>query len=96
VLDLALRTRDLDPIETASRDEFAALPPKRLEQTVRHVYDNARHCRAKLAAATETGGTGYSLAIMPRFSRSAITRSARASAVSSPVASTSSGASGGS
>ncbi|HUH39569.1 MAG TPA: phenylacetate--CoA ligase, partial [Castellaniella sp.] len=34
---------DLDPIETASRDEIAALQLQRLQWTVRHAYDNVAH-----------------------------------------------------
>ena len=31
---------DLEPIETASRDEIAALQLERLKWSVRHTYDN--------------------------------------------------------
>ncbi|MFM2053538.1 MAG: phenylacetate--CoA ligase, partial [Pseudomonadota bacterium] len=36
---------DLDPIETASRDEIAALQLERLRQTLRHAYQNVPHHR---------------------------------------------------
>ena len=36
---------DLEPIETASRDEIAALQLERLRQTLRHAYDNVPHYR---------------------------------------------------
>jgi phenylacetate-CoA ligase len=42
----------LDPIETASRDEIAAVQLERLKWTLRHVYDNVRHYRH----AFETAG----------------------------------------
>ncbi|MDX2202313.1 MAG: phenylacetate--CoA ligase PaaK [Hyphomicrobiaceae bacterium] len=43
MLDLTPNKADLDPIETASRDEIAALQLKRLKWTLRHVYDNVPH-----------------------------------------------------
>jgi phenylacetate-CoA ligase len=39
------RPGDLEPIETASRDELAALQLKRLQWTVKHAYDNVAHYR---------------------------------------------------
>ena len=39
-----------DPIETASRDEIAALQLERLKWSVRHAYDNVAFYRQKLAA----------------------------------------------
>ncbi len=36
---------DLEPIETASRDEIAALQLERLRWTLRHAYDNVPHYR---------------------------------------------------
>ena len=41
----------LDPIETASRDEIAALQRERLAWTLRHAYDNVPHYRAAFDAA---------------------------------------------
>src|SRR5262245_58551986 len=45
VLDLTPRKEDLDPIETASRDEIAGLQLARLRQTLRHVYASVPHYR---------------------------------------------------
>jgi len=39
------RPDDLERIETASRDELAALQLSRLRQTLRHAYDNVAHYR---------------------------------------------------
>jgi phenylacetate-CoA ligase len=47
----APRPGELEPIETASRDEIAALQLQRLQWTVRHAYDNVPHYRAKFDAA---------------------------------------------
>jgi len=38
---------ELDPIETASRDEISALQLQRLQWSVRHTYDNVEHYRKK-------------------------------------------------
>ena len=43
---------NLDPIETASRDEIAALQLSRLRWTLQHAYDNVAHYRARF---DETG-----------------------------------------
>jgi phenylacetate-CoA ligase len=43
MLDLAPKPSELDPIERASRDEIEALQLKRLQWTLRHVYDNVPH-----------------------------------------------------
>jgi phenylacetate-CoA ligase len=51
MLDLAPRKNELDPIETASRDEIAALQIDRLRLTLRRAYDNVPHTRAKFDAA---------------------------------------------
>ena len=42
---------DLDPIETASRDELSALQLERLKWTLHHAYDNVPHYRATFDAA---------------------------------------------
>ena len=42
---------DLEPIETASRDEIAALQRERLAWTLRHVYANVPHYRKKFDEA---------------------------------------------
>jgi phenylacetate-CoA ligase len=41
---------DLEPIETASRDELQALQLKRLQWTLRHAYDHVPHYRAAFEA----------------------------------------------
>jgi phenylacetate-CoA ligase len=51
VLDLTPRKADLDPIETASRDEIAGLQLKRLQQTLRHAYANVAHYRSVFDAS---------------------------------------------
>ena len=49
--DLSPRPGDLEPIETASRDEIAALQLERLRWTLRHAYENVAATRAKFDAA---------------------------------------------
>ena len=44
------RADELDPIESASRDEIAALQLQRLRWSLRHAYDNVRPFREKCAA----------------------------------------------
>ena len=44
--DLSPKPGDLDPIETASRDELAGLQLERLQWTLRHAYDNVAFYRA--------------------------------------------------
>jgi len=39
------RPGDLEPIETASRDELAALQLRRMRETLKHAYDNVAHYR---------------------------------------------------
>ena len=34
---------DLEPIETASRDQLASLQLRRLQWSLRHAYDNVEH-----------------------------------------------------
>ena len=41
---------DLEPIETASRDEIAALQLDRLRWTLQHAYDHVPHYRAAFDA----------------------------------------------
>jgi phenylacetate-CoA ligase len=50
-IDLAPKPGDLEPIETASRDELAALQLERLRWTVGHAWANSPHYRRKLDAA---------------------------------------------
>jgi phenylacetate-CoA ligase len=45
MLDLAPRREDLEPIETASGDEIAALQRERLRWSLRHAYENVPHYR---------------------------------------------------
>lgn len=45
-----IRPGDLEPIETASRDEIAALQLERLKWSLRHSYDNVAPYRAKCEA----------------------------------------------
>jgi len=47
----APRPGDLDPIETASRDELASLQLERLQWTLRHAYANVPHYRKAFADA---------------------------------------------
>ena len=49
--DLSPRPGDLDPIETASRDELMALQTQRLGWSLRHAYDNVAHYRQSFDAA---------------------------------------------
>jgi phenylacetate-CoA ligase len=45
--DLSPRPGDLEPIETASRDEIAALQLERMQWSLRHAYDNAPFYRKR-------------------------------------------------
>jgi phenylacetate-CoA ligase len=51
VLDLTPRPGELDPIETASRDELAALQLDRLRQTLHRAYEHVPHYRRAFDAA---------------------------------------------
>src|SRR5919199_1816311 len=51
VLDLTPDRGTLDPIETASRDELEALQLARLQETLRHAYENVPHYRRSFDAA---------------------------------------------
>ena len=42
------RPDELDPIETASRDEIAALQLDRLRATLRRAYDNVAHYKTSV------------------------------------------------
>jgi phenylacetate-CoA ligase len=46
-----VRPAALDPIETASRDELAALQLERLKWSLRHAFDNVQHFRDSFGAA---------------------------------------------
>ena len=52
---------ELDPIETASRDEIAALQLERLRATLRHACDNVPHYRSRFGEAGLTPGDVESL-----------------------------------
>jgi phenylacetate-CoA ligase len=67
LLDLTPRREDLDPIETASRDEIGALQLARLKQTLRHVYDHVSHYRKAFDAAGVHPDQLTTLADLSRF-----------------------------
>jgi phenylacetate-CoA ligase len=67
VLDLTPRKADLDPIETASRDAIAGLQLQRLQQTLRHAYDNVPHYRSAFDAKGVAPGDLSSLADLAKF-----------------------------
>jgi len=58
---------DLEPIETASRDELQALQLQRLQWTVRHAYDNVAHYRQAFDAQGVQPGDLKSLADIAQF-----------------------------
>jgi phenylacetate-CoA ligase len=58
---------DLEPIETASRDELQALQLQRLQWTMRHAYDNVPHYRSAFDAAGVHPGDCRSLADLAKF-----------------------------
>jgi len=49
--DLSPKPSDLDPIETASRDEIEALQLKRMQWSLRHAYDNVAMYKERFDAA---------------------------------------------
>jgi phenylacetate-CoA ligase len=51
MLDLAPKPGDLEPIETASRDELQALQLERLQWSLRYAYDNVPHYHRAFDAA---------------------------------------------
>ena len=51
MLDKSYRPYGLDPIETASRDEIAALQTQRLKWSLKHAYDNVAAYRGKFDEA---------------------------------------------
>jgi phenylacetate-CoA ligase len=65
--DLAPRPGDLDPIETASRDEIAALQLKRLQWSLRHCYENAPFYRKRFDDAGVHPDDLKSLADLAKF-----------------------------
>ena len=58
---------DLEPIETASRDELQALQLKRLKWSLRHAYDNVPHYKAAFDAAGVHPEDLRSLADLAKF-----------------------------
>jgi phenylacetate-CoA ligase len=58
---------ELEPIETASRDEVAALQLERLRWSLRHAYDNVAHYRKKFDAAGVHPDDMKTLADLARF-----------------------------
>ncbi len=65
--DLSPRPGDLEPIETASRDEITALQLKRLKWSLAHAYQNVAPTRAKFDAAGVHPGEIKTLADLARF-----------------------------
>ncbi len=58
---------DLEPIETASRDEITALQLTRLRASLQHAYDQVPHTRAKFDAAGVQPQDCRSLSDLARF-----------------------------
>jgi phenylacetate-CoA ligase len=67
VLDLTPRKSDLEPIETASRDQIGSLQLERLQQTLRQVYDNVPHYRSAFDASGVGPADLRSLADLAKF-----------------------------
>jgi phenylacetate-CoA ligase len=67
VRDVTPAPGSLEPIETASRDELAALQLARLRATLQHVYANVPHYRAAFDAAGVAPGDLTDLADIARF-----------------------------
>lgn len=65
--DLSPRLGDLDPIETASRDEIAGLQRSRMADTLRHAYANVAHYRRAFDAAGVHPDDFHDLADLARF-----------------------------
>ena len=61
------RPGDLEPIETASRDELQALQLTRLRWSLRHAYENVAHYRAAFDAAGIHPDDLTSLSDLARF-----------------------------
>jgi phenylacetate-CoA ligase len=58
---------DLEPIESASRDELSALQLSRLRQTLQHAYDNVPHYRRAFDRAGVVPSDCKTLADLARF-----------------------------
>jgi phenylacetate-CoA ligase len=67
MLDLTPPRASLDPIETASRDEIAALQLKRLQTTLNHAYENVPHYRSSFDAAGVHPGDCRALTDLAKF-----------------------------
>ena len=61
------RPGDLEPIETASRDELVSLQLSRLSRSLRHAYDNVAHYRSAFDAAGVHPDDLKDLADLARF-----------------------------
>ena len=61
------RPGDLEPIETASRDELQALQLRRLQSTLHHAYQNVPHYQAAFAAKGLHPSDCKSLADLAKF-----------------------------
>jgi len=64
---VTVATGTLDPIETASRDEIAALQLKRMKWSLRHAYDNVPYYRSTFEAAGVHPDDLRELADLARF-----------------------------
>ena len=58
---------DLEPIETASRDELQSLQLQRLKKTLQHAYDHVPHYRAAFDAAGVHPSDCKTLADLAKF-----------------------------
>ncbi|CAN7209191.1 phenylacetate--CoA ligase PaaK [Bosea sp. LjRoot237] len=65
--DLSPRRGDLDPIETASRDEISALQLTRLKTTLEHAYRNSPHYSAQFDKAGVHPGDLKTLSDLSKF-----------------------------
>ena len=65
--DLSPKPGDLDPIETASRDEISALQLARMKTSLRHAYDNVPHYKAAFDAKGVHPDDLQSLADLAKF-----------------------------
>ena len=65
--DLSPRPGDLDPIETASRDEISALQLTRLKMTLDHAYRSSPHYRTRFDEAGVHPGDLKTLSDLAKF-----------------------------
>ncbi|CAN7520305.1 phenylacetate--CoA ligase [Bosea sp. LjRoot90] len=65
--DLSPRPGDLDPIETASRDEISSLQLTRLKTTIEHAYRNSPHYSAQFDKAGVHPGDLKTLSDLSKF-----------------------------